>query len=167
MSTQPALTPSDAQALALAKKMCNEGIDLDEIGQFSAAIAKYDEVITQFGSYRRVQFTEVVAKAMFNNGCAWAQLAQSKSAIAAFDALIKRFTKSEHLPITLFVVKAMMNKAYHYQRLERSTQSIATYEGLVTQYASHLEPAVQEIVGIVKQFLTAITLEQQSKSPSR
>ena len=131
--------PESLIALAIVYR----GAAHEEIGEFTAAIADYDEAIARFADSEAPDLQVPVAWALSKKGNTQGQLGEFTAAIAAYEELIARFGDSDALDVQVPVAWALSNKGDTQGKLGEFTAAIAAYEELIARFGAIDAPDFQ------------------------
>ena len=106
----------------------------EEIGEFTAAIAAYDEAIARFADSDAPDLQVPVAWALSKKGDTQGQLGEFAAAIATYDEAIARFGASEAPDLQVPVAWALSKKGNTQGQLGEFTAAIAAYEELIARF---------------------------------
>ena len=116
------------------------------LGNFSAAMAAWEETIIQFGDRDTPEFQLPVARALVNRGIVWEQLGDVDAAIADYEEVVERHEASERPEFQLPIAKALFSKGMLRERSGEFEAAIAIYEEVDIRFRTSDQPEVQALV---------------------
>ena len=121
---------------------------LENIGNFDAAIAAYDEVVTRSGADNTQNIQQSVAIALFERGNAQSKLGDLEAAISAYAAVAERFGASDVPGIQRWVAVALVCEGDALAKLGDYKAAIATCDELVGRFGTNGAPDIQRWVAL-------------------
>ena len=115
----------------------------EQLGDFQAAIAAYDEVVARFGDSEEPDLQWRVAAALGGKGDARMELGDFQAAIAVYDEVVARFGDSEEPRFRWWVAAALGRKGGARKKLGDFQAAIAVYDEVVARFGDSEEPDLQ------------------------
>ena len=112
----------------------------EQLGDFPAAIAAYDEVVARFGDRKEPDLLWWVAAALSDKGRARMELGDFPAAIAAYDEVVTRFGDSEEPELRWWVAAALNGEGDVRKKLGDFPAAIAAYDEVVARFGDSEEP---------------------------
>ena len=99
-------------------------------GEFEAAIAAYDEVLSRFGSSNESNLQEQVAQALFLKGAVQGQRGEFEAAIESWDEVLSCFGSSDESNLQILVAWALFGKSMIRIQMSRAEEALHMCEEL-------------------------------------
>ena len=132
----------DIQRL-IASALINKGRALKNLGNFDAAIAAHDEVVTRFGADNTQNIQQTVAISLYEKGNALSKLGDLEAAISAYATVVEHFGASDVPDIQRWVAVALAHQGGALAKLGDYKAAIATYNELVGRFGTSSAPDMQ------------------------
>ena len=131
--------PDSSIGLAFLKKATAH----EQRGEFGAAIAAYEEVITRFGTSDESPLQVRVAWALTKKGDVQKQRGEFEAAIAAYEEVVARFGTSDESSLQVRVAWALTKKGDVQKQRGEFEAAIAAYEEVVARFGTSDESSLQ------------------------
>ena len=139
-STNWSRVPEPLIALAFLDK----ALAHERLGEFTAAVTTFDEVIARFGDSDASDLQRRVAWALFKKGNTQVQLGDYAAAVASYNEVIARFGDSDASDLQRLIALALLDMGDVQRQLGELAATISAYDALIKRFGDVL--ALQEHV---------------------
>ena len=120
-----------------AMNLITEGRALEKQEKHDEALAKYEEVLKQFGQKESADLEEPVAMALLSKASILNQQNKIDETLSALDTLIQRFSPSEQQVTSAVVMQGYFIKAAIFANSHDSKQAIALSDEMLSRYGQN------------------------------
>ncbi|MFH0726629.1 MAG: AAA family ATPase [Pseudomonadota bacterium] len=155
----------ESHAVRKAKDLLREALEVGK-NDPQSEIARYDQMIEQFGANSDLWVMEKVAMALVNKGITLGELDRSEEEIGVYDEVIRRFAEGTETPVVEPVAMALFNKGFRLGALDRSEEAIGVYDEVVRRFAERPEvPIVDQVaMALVNKGITLGELDRSEEA---
>ena len=132
----------------------------EQLGEFAAANAACDKVITRFGDSDAPNLQVLIAWALCKKGDVQVQLNELTSALSSYDEVITRFGDSDAPDLQFLINYALCKKGDVQVQLNELTSALSSYDEVITRFGDSDAPGLQVPVALTlfKKGLTQIKM---------
>ena len=132
----------------------------EQLGEFAAANAACDKVITRFGDSDAPNLQVLIAWALCKKGDVQVQLNELTSALSSYDEVITRFGDSDAPDLQFLINYALCKKGDVQVQLNELTSALSSYDEVITRFGDSDAPDLQVPVALTlfKKGLTQIKM---------
>ena len=136
---------SDTQEIQerAAIALIDKGVAQEELDDYAAAIATYDEAIARFGDNDVPTIQKWVACAFVSKGIAHEELGDYAAAIAAYDSAIAHSGDNDAPQIQMWVAAALVAKATAQEKHGDHAAAIAACDKAIAHFGDNHAPEIQ------------------------
>ena len=127
-------------------ELLDEARELCDAGQFDAAFAVCDDIVSDFGGDDDPEIAEAVAEALLFKGQALGELELFEDEVEAYNEIGKLYGSNESPDVVAQVGRACFNTAVAVSQMATADESLATYDLFIKRYQSNEIPEIQEQV---------------------
>ena len=139
---------SRSQGPLVALTLNAKGAAHASLGNFRAAMAPWEETITQFGDLDTPEFQWPVARALVNKAQAQGQLGENGAAMATCDEVLERFGSSDATEFDLPIAQALVCKGASWAGLGDIQAAVSAYGEVEARFGESDAPGVQAQVAV-------------------
>ena len=139
---------SDTQEIQerAAIALIDKGVAQEELDDYAAAIATYDEAIARFGDNDVPTIQKWVACAFVSKGIAQEELGDYAAAIAAYDSAIAHSGDNDAPQIQMWVAAALVAKGTAQEKHGDHAAAIAACDKAIAHFGDNHAPTIQKWV---------------------
>ena len=133
----------------IALAFLDKALAHEQLGNYVAAVASYDEVLARFGDSKAPALQERVAWTLCAKGDVQVQLGEFTSAVACYDEVIARFGDSDAPALQVPAAGALSGKGNMQVQLGELEVAVACYDEVVARFGDSDAVDLQERVAWV------------------
>jgi tetratricopeptide (TPR) repeat protein len=132
--------------LEVADALIDQAIELDDLGEYEAEVASYDELVSRFGNDPGTVVRERVAKALLYKALTLSQLGQPDEEIRSYEDIVERFGHDPSPGLRVQVARGLLNLAVVRSQLNQDQAALAAGDEVVSRFGEDGDPDLREAV---------------------